>query len=237
MMVTDLADLLEDFPGPETQTRCFTHVLNLLVKSIIRQFDLLNSKGGRNQMFDEAAKELLSLPGNIDVEEDEASHIGALQCADCFHSWKHTLCPSGSDSWNSGNLGISLATSRAIFGHFFGPTRSLIWPLGPFPDLLGHICGHQAIFRAHHWHISSPFRACPSCPWPISGIFLDIGAHFGHIHVCQGTFQTCPWHISGTSLDVRAHYGHVHGQFRAHTLILGHISGMSLAYFRHIYGN
>ena len=76
MMVTELADLLEDFPGPANQTRCFTHVLNLVVKSIICQFDLLNSKGGRNRMFDEAAKELLSLAGNIDVEEDEASRDG-----------------------------------------------------------------------------------------------------------------------------------------------------------------
>jgi hypothetical protein len=75
-MVTELADLLEDFPGPANQTRCFTHVLNLVVKSIIRQFDLLNSKGGKNRMFDEAAKELLSLAGNIDVEEDEASRDG-----------------------------------------------------------------------------------------------------------------------------------------------------------------
>ena len=69
-------DLIDDFPGPANQTRCFTHVLNLVVKSIIRQFDLPNSWADKNQIFDEGTKELLSLAGNIDVEEEEASRDG-----------------------------------------------------------------------------------------------------------------------------------------------------------------
>lgn len=74
-MITELAELIDDFPGPANQMRCFTHVLNLVVKSIIRQFDLPKSKGGKNQM-DEGAKELLSLAGNIDVEENIESRDG-----------------------------------------------------------------------------------------------------------------------------------------------------------------
>ena len=74
-MITELAELIEDFPGPANQTRCFTHVLNLVVKSIIRQFDLPKSKGGKNQM-DEGAEELLLLADNIDVEEDIVSRDG-----------------------------------------------------------------------------------------------------------------------------------------------------------------
>jgi hypothetical protein len=66
-MIEELANLLDDFPGPANQTRCFTHVLNLVVKSIIRQFDLPKSKGG--SVLDEAAKELLNLAGNIEFEE------------------------------------------------------------------------------------------------------------------------------------------------------------------------
>ena len=69
-------DLIDDFPGPANQTRCFTHVLNLVVKSIIRQFDLPNSWADKNQIFDEGTKELSSLAGNIDVEEEEASRDG-----------------------------------------------------------------------------------------------------------------------------------------------------------------
>lgn len=63
-MIKEIANLLDDFPGPANQTRCFAHVLNLVVKSIIKQFDLPKSKG-------DAAKELLALAGNIELEEDE----------------------------------------------------------------------------------------------------------------------------------------------------------------------
>jgi hypothetical protein len=62
-MIEELANLLDDFPGPANQTRCFTHVLNLVVKSIIRQFDRPNSKNK-----DEATNEMLS---NIEFDGDE----------------------------------------------------------------------------------------------------------------------------------------------------------------------
>ena len=39
-MVEHLATLIEDFPGAANQTRCFTHILNLVAKSILRQFDV-----------------------------------------------------------------------------------------------------------------------------------------------------------------------------------------------------
>jgi hypothetical protein len=73
-MITELADLINDFPGPANQTRCFTHVLNLVVKSILRQFDLPNSKSGKT--LDNRTKELLSLAGNIEFEEEELSRDG-----------------------------------------------------------------------------------------------------------------------------------------------------------------
>lgn len=66
-MIAELAILLNDFPGAANQTRCFTHVLNLVVKSIIKQFDL--PKGQADKDLDVAAKELLLLAGNIDQEE------------------------------------------------------------------------------------------------------------------------------------------------------------------------
>jgi hypothetical protein len=66
-MIKEIANLLDDFPGPANQTRCFAHVLNLVVKSIIKQFDLPKSKGDAS--LDDAAKELLALAGNIELEE------------------------------------------------------------------------------------------------------------------------------------------------------------------------
>ena len=68
-MITEIANLLNNFPGPANQTRCFAHVLNLVVKSIIKQFDLPKSKG--NLSVDEAAMELEALAGNIELEEEE----------------------------------------------------------------------------------------------------------------------------------------------------------------------
>ena len=67
-MIDELTHLIEDFPGPANQTRCFLHILNLVVKSIIRQFDLPTSKGDGN--VNEATKELLLLAGDIDFEEE-----------------------------------------------------------------------------------------------------------------------------------------------------------------------
>ena len=74
-MIAELANLLDDFPGPENQTRCFTHILNLVVKSVICQFDLPKSKG--DKILDDAAKELLSLAGNIKFEENELAQRDA----------------------------------------------------------------------------------------------------------------------------------------------------------------
>jgi hypothetical protein len=38
-MIEHLSTLIENFPGAANQTRCFTHILNLVAKSILRQFD------------------------------------------------------------------------------------------------------------------------------------------------------------------------------------------------------
>src|SRR5260370_16558524 len=63
----EVADLLDEFPGPANQTRCFMHVLNLVVKSIIRQFDSPKSK--TNKLF--------SLAGNIEFDEDDEGEAEA----------------------------------------------------------------------------------------------------------------------------------------------------------------
>ena len=40
-MVECLEVMIDDFPGASNQTRCFLHILNLVVKSILKQFDLV----------------------------------------------------------------------------------------------------------------------------------------------------------------------------------------------------
>jgi hypothetical protein len=66
-MIAELAGILEEFPGANNQTRCFLHVLNLVVKSIIRQFDL--PKEQADSILDEANDELHNLARNIENEE------------------------------------------------------------------------------------------------------------------------------------------------------------------------
>ena len=43
-MVDVLATLIDNFSGAANQTHCVLDILNLVVKSIIHQFDLLKSK-------------------------------------------------------------------------------------------------------------------------------------------------------------------------------------------------
>jgi hypothetical protein len=81
-MIQELANLINDFPGPANQTRCFLHILNLVVKSIIRQFDLPTSKktsdddSVEDDSLDEASKELLKLAIEIDREEEMSACRG-----------------------------------------------------------------------------------------------------------------------------------------------------------------
>ena len=87
-MVKELANLLDDFPGPANQTRCFLHILNLVVKSIIRQFDLPKSKKTSDDededdpTLDAATAELLKLAADIDLEEQITVSAGDDEVTD-----------------------------------------------------------------------------------------------------------------------------------------------------------
>ena len=87
-MVEELANLLDDFPGPANQTRCFLHILNLVVKSIIRQFDLPKSKKTSDDededdpTLDTATAELLKLAADIDLEEQITVSAGDDEVTD-----------------------------------------------------------------------------------------------------------------------------------------------------------
>ena len=72
-MIKELAKLLDLFPGPDNQTRCFTHILNLIAKSVIRQFDV--PKAQQNQALDDSLQELQVLAADINLEE-RATRVG-----------------------------------------------------------------------------------------------------------------------------------------------------------------
>ena len=66
-MINALAELVDTFPGATNRTRCFTHILNLVVKVILRQFDVPKSKAG--EALDVALQALVDLAGDIEMEE------------------------------------------------------------------------------------------------------------------------------------------------------------------------
>jgi hypothetical protein len=66
-MVEALKDLLEVFPGESNRTRCFDHIVNLIARSIIRQFDL--PKASSDESTDDALQELRELAEDIEKEE------------------------------------------------------------------------------------------------------------------------------------------------------------------------
>ena len=74
-MIEELTGLLDHFPGKANQTHCFLHILNLIAKSIIKQFDLPKAMSESNEFLDEATNELLELAGDIALEEQQ-SHDG-----------------------------------------------------------------------------------------------------------------------------------------------------------------
>ena len=66
-MIEELAKLIDKFPGAPNRTRCFTHILNLVAKCILKQFDLPKVKAG--VVLDDAAIALWELAGEIEAEE------------------------------------------------------------------------------------------------------------------------------------------------------------------------
>ena len=73
-MIEHLSTLVENFPGPANQTRCFTHILNLVAKSILCQFDVTKKSEGAPDDSDDAVRELAALAQELDLGPD--GHAG-----------------------------------------------------------------------------------------------------------------------------------------------------------------
>jgi hypothetical protein len=78
-MIESLADLLPDFPGAANCTCCFTHILNLVAKCIMKQFDSPKSKRmgfqdddvANNKMKMKIQEDLHALEEEIEEEDEE----------------------------------------------------------------------------------------------------------------------------------------------------------------------
>lgn len=76
-MIRHLGGLVDEFKGRQSQTRCFAHIINLVAKSIIRQFDVPKAQVAK--AFDEATDALMELAGDIDVEEQDMAENGDIK--------------------------------------------------------------------------------------------------------------------------------------------------------------
>lgn len=75
-MIVHLAQLLEAFLGSLNQTRCFTHILNLITKCIMKQFDA--PKKMIRTLIEERIEESDSNNGNGDSDDGIKGEIGRL---------------------------------------------------------------------------------------------------------------------------------------------------------------
>ena len=66
-MVDKLSTLLHEFPGEANRMRCFLHIVNLVVKQLLKQFDV--PRKDADSVLDEAEQQLLELAAGIDIEE------------------------------------------------------------------------------------------------------------------------------------------------------------------------
>jgi len=69
IIVEELQKLVDGFPGEVVWVRCFTHVINLVTKSVIRQFDM--PKDLKKDIVDEALAKLKVLATDLEHEEEE----------------------------------------------------------------------------------------------------------------------------------------------------------------------
>jgi len=68
-MIDDLPNRIVTFPGDENRAWCFNHVIALVAKSSIRQFDI--AKGKADAALDEAERELNELAEGIGIEDEK----------------------------------------------------------------------------------------------------------------------------------------------------------------------
>jgi hypothetical protein len=66
-MIDELVDMLLNFPGQANHCRCFLHIINLIAKTLLKQFDI--QKKDTESALDDAERELLNLAAGIDLEE------------------------------------------------------------------------------------------------------------------------------------------------------------------------
>jgi hypothetical protein len=67
-MVEELEVLVAAFPGEANRTRCFAHIINLVAKSVLQQYEIPKAKSGKS--MDKSTRGLPALAGDLEFEEE-----------------------------------------------------------------------------------------------------------------------------------------------------------------------
>lgn len=76
-LVSSLEDLVNNFAGPVSQVRCFAHVINLVAKTVLRQFEVGKAGTEAETSDAEAAAILADLAAFVDIDGLEDDDEGA----------------------------------------------------------------------------------------------------------------------------------------------------------------
>jgi len=115
-MIDELKKLLTEFPGPTGRTRCFAHIINLIAKTVIRQFDVPTAED--KALADEVLKELKTLAGDIEAEELIARAIASRDDTDDddddddVEGWIDER--EGMDQWELAELELDVQPVRTV---------------------------------------------------------------------------------------------------------------------------
>jgi hypothetical protein len=129
-MIDELEALLTEFPGPANRTRCFAHIINLIAKSVIRQFDVPKAREG--ETIDEAMTELRALAGDIDVEEMLARAANSNEGEDEEHEHEHED-EDGVEGWVDERQEMSEVEVMELDADV-QPVRMMLVKVGPVND-------------------------------------------------------------------------------------------------------
>ena len=101
-MITELGHMLTKF-SPVNCTHCFAYILNLVVKSLLKQFDVKHEKKDDDD-FNEDKQSLLALAENIDKEEltmvqENDTEDGEYEDDDSLEGWVDEVEALMPDEW------------------------------------------------------------------------------------------------------------------------------------------
>lgn len=83
-MIDHLATMLDNYPGSANRTRCFTHILNLVAKCIMKQFDTPKKKKKADSDAGEVDEDADDLAAAFDELEEELEDENG--------GWEYDMC-------------------------------------------------------------------------------------------------------------------------------------------------